>query len=265
MNFLTKRIIRSSYYNFLRYSAIPNAIVELKTSKTRKNISFYKKFLPEEQLKKALVFDIGANKGNKTKAFLALGCKVVCVEPEKKCLETLHYRYKNNPEVIIVNKGVSDKEGEMTLHVQEFRSGYNTLSDKWVDALEHNGDAKLADNNPFTNQYQVAITTLDKLIEELGNPFYIKIDVEGLELNVIKGLSSPVPFITFEANLPEFLSETIEIVNIIDSLSGGKTTFKTGILEQIKQEHWMDKQELLKNIQSSKQNGVEIICRSELS
>ncbi len=46
MNFIVGSIMKSKYYNFLRYSPLPNAIVELQTGKTRKNIAFYGSFYP---------------------------------------------------------------------------------------------------------------------------------------------------------------------------------------------------------------------------
>jgi FkbM family methyltransferase len=262
MNFIVKEIMRSRFYNFLRYSKIPNAIVELKTGKTRKNIEFYSSFLPIEKLNGALIFDIGANKGNKTKAFLNLGCKVVCVEPEQKCLSTLKYRFDNNPSVTIINKGVSEKEGKMTLHVQEFRSGYNTLSDKWVDSLVNSTEVRNENTAHFIDEYEVDITTLDQLIKSVGLPYYIKIDVEGLELSVLKGLSQSLPFISFEANLPEFISETIEIINLIDNLSGGLTRYKTAYQDKIMQNDWLNKNDMITLVKSLKGNGFEIICYS---
>lgn len=259
MNFIIKKIIKSKYYNFLRYSVIPNAIVELGTRKTQKNINFYASFLPKDKLKNALVFDVGANKGNKTKALLNLGCKVVCVEPEQKCLDTLKYRYSGNPAVTIVNKGLSDKEGTMMLHVQEYRSGYNTLSEKWVNTLEDTGKEKRINNSNFKEEYEVSITTLSKLITEFGKPYYIKIDVEGLELSVLKGLSEPIQYISFEANLPEFLSETIQIIELLDTLSHGKTEFKVAIGDRIGQQQWVNKTKIIETIKSIKNNSIELI------
>ena len=42
------------------------------------------------------------------------------------------------------------------------------------------------------------VTTLDRLIELHGEPAFIKIDVEGLEAEVLAGLSRPVPALSFE-------------------------------------------------------------------
>jgi hypothetical protein len=53
----------------------------------------------------------------------------------------------------------------------------------------------------------VETITLEQMISTYGRPFYIKIDVEGYELNVLKGLQTAVPYLSFEVNLPDFRSE----------------------------------------------------------
>lgn len=262
MNFIIKQIIRSKFYNVLRYSPIPNAIVEWKTNKTKKNIEFYASFLPANQLNKALIFDVGANKGNKTKAFLKLGCNVVCIEPEQKCLDTLRYRYDKNPAVTIIDKGLSEKEGKMILHIQEFRSGYNTLSDKWMNALINSDEDRSENASRFIEEYEVNITTLDNLISQVGKPFYIKIDVEGFELSVIKGLSQPVPFITFEANLSAFTNETIQIIQYVDRLSEGAALYNIACKDEVIQKDWLSLNEMIMLVESLSGDGFEIICRS---
>ena len=42
-----------------------------------------------------LVFDLGANLGRKTKAFLALGANVVAVEPNPDCEDIIHRRCRS--------------------------------------------------------------------------------------------------------------------------------------------------------------------------
>ena len=54
----------------------------------------------------------------------------------------------------------------------------------------------------FDKKVEVETTTLEELIRSYGRPFYIKIDVEGHEASVLKGLQSVVPFVSFEVNLP---------------------------------------------------------------
>jgi len=50
----------------------------------------------------------------------------------------------------------------------------------------------------WANSLNVPMTTLDLLIERHGSPRFIKIDVEGLEEEVLQGLSHPIKALSFE-------------------------------------------------------------------
>ena len=52
--------------------------------------------------------------------------------------------------------------------------------------------------NRELNSVTVPVTTLDDLIESYGRPDFLKIDVEGFELDVLKGLSSSVRLLSLE-------------------------------------------------------------------
>lgn len=68
-------------------------------------------------------------------------------------------------------------------------------------------------------QPRTPVTTLDLSIEEYGLPDYVKIDVKGGELEVLKGLSTPLPqssfeFITIQRDI------AVACVDYISSLGG---------------------------------------------
>jgi hypothetical protein len=50
----------------------------------------------------------------------------------------------------------------------------------------------------WDHRVEVDVTTLDQLIEAYGRPDFCKIDVEGLEEQVLAGLSHPLPALSFE-------------------------------------------------------------------
>ena len=60
------------------------------------------------------------------------------------------------------------------------------------------------------------MTTLDILIEKFGVPKFIKIDVEGYELEVLKGLSHSIHLISFEYTVPEQIDKVIDCINQIE-------------------------------------------------
>ena len=57
-------------------------------------------------------------------------------------------------------------------------------------------------------------TTLNMEIKKFGLPDYIKIDCEGSEKLILKNLNYKIKTISFEANLPSFLNETLDIIDI---------------------------------------------------
>jgi hypothetical protein len=50
----------------------------------------------------------------------------------------------------------------------------------------------------WDKEFQVPTFTLDQLIGRYGVPDFCKIDVEGAELLVLQGLSTPIPCLSFE-------------------------------------------------------------------
>ena len=247
-------INNSSLYNWMRYAPLPDKLLELATGKTRKTAAFYASFL--ERPSGQTVLDIGANKGNKTQALLALGCRVIAIEPERKALETLRFRFAKNERVRILPAGVSDQPGILKLFVYEARSGYNTLSTKSVD---HTYSTKEA-HRKVSETYEVPVTTLDALIAEHGRPYYIKIDVEGFEKQVIDGLNQPVPFISFEANLPDFIDETRHIIARLVSIDPN-TRFRMSRNESMTHDRWLQPEELLEQLVLLPRTAIDIIVQ----
>src|SRR5260370_25430336 len=129
-------------------------------------VRFYQKIL-EGFKKGALVFDIGANIGQKTDIFLRLGARVVAAEPDRLNQEILKqsflsYRLVRKP-VIIVGKAVSDKIGSHVMWVDEPGSAKNTLNQKWVETLRTDV-SRFGATLEFENMVEVETTTLEELI-----------------------------------------------------------------------------------------------------
>jgi hypothetical protein len=49
-----------------------------------------------------VVFDIGANTGDKAAALLSRGVRVICIEPQPACVAALNNRFRANPNITIV-------------------------------------------------------------------------------------------------------------------------------------------------------------------
>ena len=141
-----------------------------------------------------LVFDIGANMGNRIEAFVALGASVVAVEPQGSCVASLRRLYRNQPDVVVVAAGAGAEPGEATLRLAESHT-LASMSDEFIDKTRQTG--RFAEYHWDATE-TVPITTLDRLITDHGIPAFCKIDVEGFELQVLTGLSQLLPAVSFE-------------------------------------------------------------------
>ncbi len=142
-----------------------------------------------------LVFDVGAHLGNRTRALAALGCRVVALEPQPHIAAALRRFAGGHPSVQVVERAVAAAPGRATLSVSERTPTVSTLATEWRNARAQEPDFG---DVSWNQAVEVTATTLDALIEEFGRPVFVKIDVEGGELGVLQGLSTPVPALSFE-------------------------------------------------------------------
>lgn len=207
-----------------------------------------------------MIFDIGANRGDKTDIFSSIGKKVISVEPDKTSFEILNVRFCKNPVVLIENIAISDKTGESVFYILENGQELNTLSEKWKGSIENNNNERFGEKRVFRNQTFVKTMTLDDLIEKHGIPDYIKIDVEGYESSVLSGLSKKIKLLSFECNLPEFISETMDCINQIVSLSPF-AQFNICEGTYFISCSWMKLQQVKDYIAGNEVKTIEIYCR----
>jgi FkbM family methyltransferase len=223
---------------------------------------FYKNLL--SQIGSELVFDIGANNGDKTAIFAGIAKKVVCVEPNPKSAAILRRRFARNRAIVIVQKGAGASLCVEHLYQFEETSCFNTFSDKWVKALAHPSSFAVAAAQAVRNKIAVPMTTLDQLVQTHGAPSYVKIDVEGYELSTIRGLSYRIPLISIECNLPEFLPETLELLSILASRFP-RITFNYCIEEPpaaFESDQWLQYEAISSVVREGSLRYIELYCRS---
>jgi len=177
-------------------------------SNEKEMLQFYSQFIKKGDL----CFDVGANVGKFTKVFLKLEAKVVCVEPQETCLQQLYKLFGDNKNVFIVGKAVGECEGYGELMTCVEAPTISTMSSKWKNEGRFSKDYKWT-----KTKNKVPITTLDALILSYGLPKFCKIDVEGFEESVLKGLTKPIPFISFEFTR-EFFDDAKKCINRLQSM-----------------------------------------------
>jgi FkbM family methyltransferase len=193
-----------------------------------------------------LVFDVGANAGNRTKIFLQLGTRVISVEPQKECVRTLFIRYHDHPEVRIVPKALGASEGTAEMLIYHRFNCMSSLNRAWALARDMDG---LYGRSCPDEERRVKVTTLNTLIEEFGPPSFIKIDVEGYEYEVLRGLSQPVKALSFEF-LPVYLETALKSIDYLQRF--GPMRLNYAIMERMELvlEDWVDPEKMVKILKS---------------
>jgi FkbM family methyltransferase len=202
----------------------------------RKLMRHYSKFVSEGDL----CFDIGANLGNRTRVFLELGATVIAVEPQDSCMKKLQRKYKNNSKVILIRGALGSKEGEGNLMLSNSHT-VSSMSKEWINCVR-NSDMFFTSTSAFqwNKNVTVPVTTLDKLIEKYGSPAMCKIDVEGFEHEVIKGLSQSIKMISFEFTPTQnFVSQAIKSVEHLSSIGDVQFNYSFGETMTFAMDEWV--------------------------
>lgn len=235
-NFI-KKLISENYRLYIR-SIFPSQ-EEKNIIKKRK--SFYSMFLSEGDL----YFDIGANVGNRIGPVLSLNAKVVAVEPQKNCCRYLKMKFGN--QIQIVNKGINSSGLAQKMFISNSHTA-SSFSSEWINSMLK---SKRFDNDKWEKSEVIEMTTLDNLIKQYGIPQFIKIDVEGYEFEVLKSLSEPINYISFEYAIPEALTNIISSIRRLNDVNKNTVfNYSVGETMALKLNKWIGTREMIELIQS---------------
>lgn len=142
-----------------------------------------------------LCFDLGAHLGDRSLAFLALGARVVAVEPQPLFAKALRHLARRRPGLTVVEAAVDRVPGKVELWVSRATPTVSSGDPGFLAAVQAvpsfawvRWDARVS----------VPAITLDQLIHTHGLPDFVKLDVEGMEGRALAGLARPVPALSFE-------------------------------------------------------------------
>lgn len=215
--------------------------------KLRHMKAFYGRFIASG----SLCFDIGAHVGNRIRAWTELGARVVAVEPQPSCLSLLARLYGKNPAVTLVSRAAGSRPGCAPLHICETSPTLSTLSSDWITKVSR---ASIFKGISWGESLDVEVTTLDELITEYGKPTFTKIDVEGYELEVLKGLSQPLESLSFEY-LPADIETALSCIERLSSL--GNYNFNVSTVETMRLlwPQWGDSNAIDEYLRGQTRNG----------
>jgi hypothetical protein len=99
-------------------------------------------------------------------------------------------------------------------------------------------------NVVWEKEETVTVSTLDNIIKLYGVPKYCKIDVEGYEVEILKGLSTKIKYISVEF-VPELKEKTFESIGLIDKLGEYKYNYIDGENENFVFNDWVDSETII--------------------
>jgi len=196
-------------------------------------LRFYRRFVPVD----GLCFDVGANMGERTAIFLELGARAVAVEPQEACAEALRQRF--GTQIELVQAALGPEPGEAELLVANYHT-LASLSPDWVDAVRASGRFS---EFSWDRRVMVPVLTLDELIGRFGEPDFCKIDVEGSELDVLRGLTRPLRALSFEFDF-ERMEPRLAAVEHLARLGMTRFNFSYGESLEFALDDWVDSHQI---------------------
>ncbi len=182
----------------------------------RRMVRFYGQFLGPGDI----AFDIGAHVGSRVRAWRKLGARVIAVEPQPDCLRVLRLFFGRDRGVTIVAEAVGARAGRAQLGLSTATPTVSSMSRDWIDSVTT--DSSFA-RVRWDRAVEVEVATLDDLIATHGEPAFCKIDVEGFEVDVLRGLTRPLRGLSFEYLPPahDAALAALELVEQLGAAAGG--------------------------------------------
>lgn len=126
--------------------------------------------------KRRLIYDVGAHKGDDTQVYLQMGYNVVAIEANQDLIKTMEKRFADfilENRLVIIHCAISDKDNvELPFFIATDTSKSSLLDYSLI----------------YQKQVTVIGRRLSTIIQEMGVPYYCKIDIEGADIMAINSL-----------------------------------------------------------------------------
>jgi FkbM family methyltransferase len=183
-----------------------------------------------------LCFDIGAHAGDLTAVMVRAGARVIAVEPQPALVDLLGARFDGNSNVTVVAAGVAAQPGTATLSICRQAPALSTFKQHWKTGRFR--------DRCWDEEVDVTLYTLDQLVAWFGVPAFTKIDVEGSELDILTGLSQPLPALCFEFAC-EFMEHSERCVERLLTLGDYRFNYSRDLEFRFLSRRWLSGRELM--------------------
>lgn len=198
-----------------------------------------------------LCFDIGAHLGDRIHAWSKLGARVIALEPHPGLMNWLRRWYGKREDIVLLEQAVSDRSGKVNLWISRLSPSVSTISYDWLTTVRRNRRFAGA---RWEEQVRVSVTTLDMLITQYGKPAFCKIDVEGAELNVLKGLRQPLAALSFEY-IPAVIETAVRCVERLSELGDYEYNWRMTEFPRLRSPAWLPPQDMIASLQRMPRDG----------
>jgi len=184
------------------------------------------KFFNNKVIKELIIFDVGSHFGETVKLFYKNFKikKIHCFEASPENFNILMKNIKNKNLVNICelnNIGIGEKKSNTFIN-QTTESSSSTITEINFDSKDYKKKLKILNIKNIDDFYKkipIQIISLDSYIEDrkIENIDVLKIDTEGFELNVIKGLEKYhkiIKFIYFEHHYDDMIKKNYTFTDI---------------------------------------------------
>lgn len=130
---------------------------------------------------KKIIYDLGAHRGEDTEYYLKLKYKVVSVEADPTLFSYLKKKFFLEKDLILLNNIISNENNKSLFYRHKKKPDWNTATKKI---------AKMIGFKYFKKPILINSISLKTLAQKYGQPYYIKVDIEGNELKVVNQIKS---------------------------------------------------------------------------
>jgi FkbM family methyltransferase len=134
-------------------------------------------------LNRPLIYDVGLHLGEDSEFYLKKGFRVVAIDANPEMCGAAAIRlasYVESGQLVILNKAIATEEAEVTFFKNCSQSEWGTIDASWAARNERIGTRN--------QEIRVSALPLRRIVDEHGSPYFIKIDIEGLDLSALRSL-----------------------------------------------------------------------------